>query len=162
MANNQTDKEKTESISQQLLELTGQFCDQYLDEEYKQLCAKLILKMKRKHQVPFLSGRVKVWAAAIIYALGQINFLFDRSFEPYVSADEIANHFGVSKSTIGQKAKQIRDMFKMQYWDSEFGTQQMQQSNPLKNMVMVNGLILPVDVLPPELQEEARQRGLIK
>jgi hypothetical protein len=38
----------------------------------------------------------------------------------------------------------------------------MQQSNPLRNMVMVNGLILPVDVLPPELQEEVRRRGLVK
>jgi hypothetical protein len=101
MASNQTDKEKIEAISQQLLELTGQFCDQHLDEEYKALCAKLILKMKRKRQVPFLSGKVNTWAALSVYALGQINFLFDRSFEPYVSADQIANHFGVSKSTMG-------------------------------------------------------------
>ncbi len=162
MASSQTDKEKIETISQQLLELTGQFCDQHLDEEYKALCAKLILKMKGKRQAPFLSGKVKTWAAAIIYALGQINFLFDRSFEPYISADEIATHFGVSKSTIGQKAKQIRDMFKMNYWDAEFGTKQMQQSNPLKDMVMVNGLIVPVKALSPELQEEIRRRGLIQ
>ena len=155
------DKEKIESISQQLLTLTGEFCDQYLDNDYKQLCEKLILKMGRKRQVPFLLGRINTWAASIIYALGQINFLFDRSFEPYISADDIANHFGVSKSTIGQKAKQIRDMFKMGYWDQEFATQRMQASNPLKGMVMVDGMILPASVLPPELQEELRRKGII-
>jgi hypothetical protein len=161
MTRSGVDKEKIEMISQQLLELTGQFCDQYLDDEYKQLCEKVILKMKRKRQVPFLLGRVNVWAASIIYALGQINFLFDRSFKPYVSADDIANYFSVSKSTIGQKAKQIRDMFNISYWDSEFSTRQMSERNPLKNMVMVDGMILPADVLPPEIQEELRRRGII-
>ncbi len=161
MARAKADKEKIEAISQQLLELTGEFCDQYLDDDYKQLCEKMILKMKRKRQVPFLRGRINTWAASIIYALGQINFLFDRSFEPYVSADEIANYFGLSKSTIGQKAKQIRDMFDIGYWDSEFSTEQMTESNPLKNMVMVNGMIVPADMLPPEVQEELRRRGII-
>jgi hypothetical protein len=155
------DKEKIEAISQQLLALTGEFCDEYLDNDYKQLCGKLILKMSRKRQVPFLSGRVNTWAASIIYALGQINFLFDRSFEPYVSADDMAHHFGVSKSTIGQKAKQIRDMFKMGYWDKEFATPRMQASNPLQGMVMMDGMIVPAGVLPPELQEELRRKGII-
>jgi hypothetical protein len=161
MARAKADKEKIEAISQQLLELTGEFCDQYLDDDYKRLCEKMILKMKRKRQVPFLRGRINTWAASIIYALGQVNFLFDRSFEPYVSADEIANYFGLSKSTIGQKAKQIRDMFDMGYWDTEFSTEQMAESNPLKNMVMVNGMIVPADMLPPEIQQELRRRGTI-
>lgn len=117
--------------------------------------------MKRKHQVPFLRGRVNTWAGAIIYALGQINFLFDRSSEPYASPDDIAGFFGVSKSTLGQKAKLIRDMFKMRYWDPEFSTPDMRESDPFKNMVMMDGLIVPVDMLPPEVQEELRRRGII-
>ena len=155
------DREKVEAISQQLLALTGDFCDQYLDNDYKQLCEKLILKMGRKRQVPFLSGRVNIWAASIIYALGQINFLFDRSFKPYVSADDIADHFGASKNTIGQKAKKIRDMFKMGYWDEEFGTPEMRARNPLKGLVVVDGLIIPASTLPPEVQEELRRQGII-
>jgi hypothetical protein len=154
-------REKVEAISQQLLALTGDFCDQYLDNDYKQLCEKLILEMGRKRQVPFLSGRVNIWAASIIYALGQINFLFDRSFEPYVSADDIADHFGASKSTIGQKAKKIRDMFRMSYLDAEFGTQEMRARSPFKGLVVVDGLIIPASALPPEVQEELRRQGII-
>ena len=45
----------------------------------KQLCEKLIRKMSRKRNVPFLSGRMEIWAAAVIHALGSINFLFDTS-----------------------------------------------------------------------------------
>ncbi len=161
MARTGAEKEKIEAISQQLLELTGEFCDQHLDDDYKQLCEKVVLKMKRKRQVPFLRGRVNTWAASIIYALGQINFLFDRASEPYISADDIANHFGLSKSTIGQKAKKIRDMFNMGYFDSEFSTRDVDASNPLKNMVMINGLIVPTDMLEPEAQEELRRQGII-
>ncbi|MFQ5857586.1 MAG: DUF6398 domain-containing protein [Anaerolineae bacterium] len=161
MARTKAEKKKIEAISQELLQLTGAFCDQFLDEDYKQLAEKLILKMRRKHQVPFLRGRVNTWAGAIIYALGQINFLFDRSSEPYVARDDIAGFFGVSKSTLGQKAKTIRDMFNMGYWDPEFSTQRMQDSHPFKDMVMVDGFIVPASMLPPEVQEELRRRGII-
>jgi len=78
------DKTIIEEKAQKLLEMTGMFCREYLDEDYKQLCAKLIGKMSRKRGVPFLSGRIEIWAAAVVYALGSINFLFDKSFKPYV------------------------------------------------------------------------------
>ena len=52
-------------------------------------------------------------------------------------------------------------MFKMNYWDKEFSTRQMKNSNPLKDMVMVNGLILPASALPLDVQEELRRKGII-
>ena len=161
MARTKAEKQKIEAISQELIEMTGEFCDQYLDEDYKQLAEDLILKMKRKRQVPFLRGRVNTWAAAIIYALGQINFLFDRSFEPYVAAGDIPKYFGVSQSTIGQKAKSIRDMFDLHYWHPEFATQRMRDSDPYKDMVMIDGLIVPISMLTPDVQEELRRRGIV-
>lgn len=142
MARSQDEKEKIETISQELISLTGEFCDAYLDDEYKQLSEKLILKMKRKRQVPFLLGRVNTWAAGVIYALGQINFLFDRDSEPHVAPGDIAEYFGIAPSTAGQKAKKIRDMFKLSYWSPEFSTQAMQHHNPFKRMVMSDGFIL--------------------
>jgi hypothetical protein len=152
------DKVLIEEKMQKLIEMTAGFCDEYLDEDYKQLCEKLIRKMSRKRNVPFLSGRIEIWAAAIVYAIGSINFLFDHSFEPYASADDICNYFGTSKSTTSQKAKIIRDMFKFGYWDREFSTSHMMQSSPFSNLVMVNGLIVDKRSLPPEIQELIRQK----
>ncbi|MEA1945495.1 MAG: DUF6398 domain-containing protein [Euryarchaeota archaeon] len=143
---------------QKLIEMTAGFCDEYLDEDYKQLCEKLIRKMSRKRNVPFLSGRIEIWAAAIVYAIGSINFLFDQSFEPYAGGDDICNYFGTSKSTTSQKAKVIRDMFKLGYWDKEFSTSHMMQSSPFSDLVMVNGLIVDKQSLPPEIQEIIRQK----
>lgn len=147
------DKVLIEEKTKKLIELTAGFCDKYLDENYKQLCDKLILKMKRKRNVPFISGKLEIWAGAIIYALGRINFLFDKSFEPYVSGDEICNYYGISKSTTSQKAKIILDTFKMGYYDDEFSTIRMKKNNPFSKMVMVNGFIVPIDALKEEIDE---------
>ncbi|ODS36657.1 hypothetical protein BEH94_11745 [Candidatus Altiarchaeales archaeon WOR_SM1_SCG] len=124
------DKILIEEKKKILTETTAKFCNEYLDDDYKQLCEKLIQKMSRKRNVPFLSGKIEIWAAAVVYALGQINFLFDKSFEPYASADDLCDYFGARKSTTSQKAKIIRDMFKMWYWDDEFSTTRMMEKRP--------------------------------
>jgi hypothetical protein len=70
--------------------MTAAMCQQHLDAEYEQLRHKLIAKMARKRMVPFLSGRVEISAAGIVYALGSINFLFDKSFPPYATVLDCA------------------------------------------------------------------------
>lgn len=135
------DKVLIEKKKKKLIELTAGFCDAYLDDDYKQLCEKLILKMSRNYNVPFLRGRMEIWAAAIVHAIGSINFLFDRSFEPYFSSKDMCNFFGTVQKTISHKAKYIRDMFKMRYYDKEFSTTYMKKHNPFSNLVMENGII---------------------
>ena len=150
------DKTIVEGKAQKLLEMTAAYCKEYLDEDYGQLCAKLIGKMARKRNVPFVSGRLEIWAAAVVYALGNINFLFDKSFKPYATADEICNYFGTTKSTTSQKAKLIQDMFKMGHFDNEFSTSHMKDNTPFANLVTINGLIVDKRSLPLEIQEFLR------
>lgn len=150
-------KEEINNKKKKLLELTGSFCAQKLDDDYSQLCQKLILKLGRKRDVPFKSGKIEIWAAAVIHAIGSINFLFDKSFEPYVTAEEICEYFGTKKSTVSNKARQIKDMFKMGYYDSDFSTQNMTENNPFNDMVMVNGLIVPLSSIPEDLQEMVKK-----
>jgi len=150
-------KEEIKNKEKKLLELTGSFCAQNLDNDYYQLCQKLVLKLGRKRDVPFKSGKIEIWAAAIIHAIGSINFLFDKSFEPYVTAEQISEYFGTKKSTVSNKARQIKDMFKMRYYDSDFSTQNMTENNPFNDMVMVNGLIVPLSSIPEDLQEMVKK-----
>jgi hypothetical protein len=111
----------------------------------------------RKRNVPFETGQAQIWAVAVIHALGTINFLFDKSAELYVSIDEINDFFGTKKSTTGNKSKEIRDLLKLSYWDREFSTGRMANNNPLANLVMVDGFIVPINTLPEEYREIARQ-----
>ena len=155
-------KEEIKQREEKLIELTTNFCEQKLNQNYLHLCEKLIKKMGRKREVPFVRGRLEIWAAAVINAIGTVNFLFDKSTQPYVSAPDICAFFGTNTSTVGQKASLIRDMFNMGYFDSEFSTEEMAEKDPFKNLVMIDGLIVPIENLPEEYQKmvrEARSRG---
>lgn len=135
--------EKIKQKQEKLIEMLSSFCDDCLNDEYKGLSIKLVEKLGRKHDVPFKRGKLENWASGIIYALAQINFLFDKSFEPYLSADDICDYFQTKKSTVSSKAKNIRDMLKMEYFDSEFSTSHMQSQKPSFHMEPKTGLIMP-------------------
>ncbi|MDR2545016.1 MAG: DUF6398 domain-containing protein [Methanobrevibacter sp.] len=136
--------EKTKNKEKQLLEMVETFAEEYIDDEYKELSNKLVKKLGRKHDVPFKRGNLEIWASAVIYALGQINFLFDKSFEPYLTPDDICDYFNTKKSTVSTKAKKIRDTVNLGHHDKEFSTNRMLENNPLRDMVITeDGLIIP-------------------
>ncbi len=147
------DKLKIQEQQKKILALLNDFCQKKLNQEYFEISERLLQKLGRKKTVPFITGQPQVWAAAIIHALGTINFLFDKSSELYVSIDEINIFFGTAKSTTGNKSKEIRDLLKLVRWDKEFSTKRMSNSNPFANLVMVNGLIVPIDSLPENYKE---------
>ncbi|NLC49467.1 MAG: hypothetical protein GX762_03735 [Bacteroidales bacterium] len=155
-------KQEIKQKEAKLIEMTSAFCTDKLDVDYLQLCEKLIKKLGRKRDVPFQRGKLEIWAAAVVYAIGSINFLFDKSFEPCMTATEISEYFGTKNSTVSNKAREIKDMFKMNLFSPEFSTQRMADKNPYNNYVMVDGFIVPLNTLPPDIQEmvrEARARG---
>jgi|SRR5690625_70634 len=136
-----------------LLEMTGIFCSQKLDDDYFKLSEKLIKKMGRKRDVPFKRGKLEIWAAAVVYTIGSINFLFDKSFEPYIKSQDISDFFGTKNSTVSNKAGQIRKMFDLTMFDNEFATKRSKETNPFNDLVMVDGLIVPLSSIPENLQE---------
>ena len=155
-------KQEIKQKEAELIEMTSAFCIEKLDDDYLQLCEKLIKKLGRKRDVPFQRGKLEIWAAAVVHAIGSINFLFDKSFDPFMTGTEISEYFGTKNSTVSSKAREIKDMFKMNLFSSEFSTQRMAAKNPYNNLVMVDGFIVSLNTLPPEIQEmvrEARARG---
>jgi hypothetical protein len=75
-----------------------------------------------------------------VYALGQANFLFDPVSEPYVTADELSDAFGVAKSTMGRKARQIRDLVGIDHFSPEFLRADVTAGSPMVWMLQVDGL----------------------
>ena len=101
------DRELIKQKKEALIEMADGFADRNLDADYKMLCRKLIDKMSRKRQVPFLSGRLEIWAAAVVYALGQINFLFDKSFEPGTPPGDCYMQIQITNSRPGSNSEKI-------------------------------------------------------
>ena len=98
--------------------------------------------MARKHDVPFKRGKLEIWAGGIIYALGQINFLFDDSFDPFVTPDDICNYFSCKKSSASNKARDIRKLLNLKLGDKEFSTSfiQMHDLHPNTDLSQVKSL----------------------
>ncbi len=140
------DKTEIENRKNQIIHLIREYCSQYLDDEYFELSVRLLDKLGRKRSVPFVSGKIEIWAAAVIHALGTINFLFDKSFKPYSTIEEINEFFGTNKSSTGTKSRLIRDLLNLGYFDSEFSTKKIKDDNPFNKLMMVDGFIVPKNI----------------
>ena len=152
---------KIKSRFDEIIALTDSFCKEYLDEEYARLARQATAALCRKRPSPLERGRVNVWACGIVYALGTVNFLFDKSQDPYVSAGELCEGFGVKKRTGAAKAKIVRDTLSMFQMDPNWYRPSQMDDNIMAWMIMVNGLIVDARSLPREIQEVAYEKGLI-
>jgi len=144
-----------------IVALTDRVCAEHLNEEYAALCRKAAATLARKRPSPLAGGRVATWAAGILYAVGQTNFLFDKSQEPYLAPRDLAAAFGVSQPTASSKAKQVRDLLKIGFMDPHWTLPSKIGDNPMAWYVTVNGLIMDARYMPREIQEEAYRKGLI-
>jgi len=73
-----------------------------------------------------------------------------------MAAKQISKIFGTKNSTVSNKARKIRKMFDMVSFDPEFSTQNMKDSDPMNDIVMVDGYIVHIGVLPEDLQQKVR------
>ena len=144
-----------------IIALTDQVCPELLDEEYAGLARSVVAKLARKRPSPIQSGRASTWAGAVVYALGQVNFLFDSATKPYATADDLSAAFGVAKSTLSAKAKQVRDLTKMSWGTPEFLREDMIEASPMIWFIQVDGLIVDARGLPLPVQAQAFELGVI-
>jgi hypothetical protein len=144
-----------------IVSLIDAFCKEHLNAEYADLCRKVAGALARKRPSPLARGKPEVWACAIVYAIGSVNFLFDKTQTPHLRADELCRLFGVTQSTGSNKAGVIRKMFDMYQMDPRWTLPSMIGENPLVWMIQVNGLIVDVRDMPRHIQEEAFRKGLI-
>jgi hypothetical protein len=145
----------------EMLSVTEEACGALLDDEYARLCTVLVGRLARKRPSPLSRGDTRIWAAGSIYALGRVNFLFDRSQQPHVSADQLAAQLGVAKTTMANKAALILRTLEIGVFEPELTRRSMLEQHPLAWLVEVNEFLVNARALPTEVQDEARRRGLI-
>ena len=141
--------------------MTDAFCKQYLNEEYAELCRKLVMILARKRPSPLLQGRLETWACGIVRTIGQVNFLSDRPQKPYLKLPVIDKAFGVAESTGQGKSKAIRTMLKIRRFDHKWMLPSRVDDSPIVWMLSVNGFMMDIRHAPRELQEIAYEKGLI-
>ena len=132
--------------------VTDGLCGACLDCEYAGLARELVARLARKRPSPLARGDVRIWAAGALYALGQMNFLFDRSQQPHLTADQLAGELGVSKATMANKAATVCRTLELGYYEPGLTRQSLYDDPPLALMILA---------LPAAFQAAERRGGLI-
>jgi hypothetical protein len=141
--------------------VTDAFCTQHLNYEYAQVCRQMAAALGRKRPSPLVSGKANTWAAAIVQTAGAVNFLFDKTQTPHMRSDDLAASFGLSKSTVANKSKQIKDLLKINLMDPAWTLPSRIDQNPMAWMISVDGFIIDARSAPRPIQEQAFRMGLI-
>ena len=141
--------------------VTDRFCAEHLNDEYAGLARSAIAALCRKRPSPLASGNLQTWGCAVLYALGQVNFLSDKSTTPYMAMTELCAHFGIAPSTGGNKAKLVRKALGIRQFDHKWTLPSRLADSSLPWLIAVDGLVVDARHLPVAIQEVAVLKGLI-
>jgi len=142
--------------------LITDFCEEYLNEEYADVSLLMLEKLCRKRPSPLLHGRPNTWACGIVYTIGSNNFLFDKSQTPYMRASDLAEEFGISQSTAGSKAAEIKKLLHIGVFDPEWTLPSKLGENPMVWMFETsNGFIFDARYASRAVQEDLFNAGQI-
>lgn len=144
-----------------IVEVTDDVCASHLDAEYGQLARRLVEQLARKRPSPIVRGDARIWAGGVLYVLAQVNFLFDRTQTPQMTAGELAAAAGVKQTTMADKAGMINRLLDVGIYEPGLTRVAMIAQHPLAWIVEVDGLLVDVRTLPDEVQQLARDQGLI-
>ena len=109
-------QEKTELIIKEI----EQFCDENLNENFKDKAIELTCKLSRKRPSPLQSGRTKTWGAAILNMIMEINFIYDSDNPLYMMKKDFCKKIGVSQNTINKRTNEIMDMLNIDIFSREW------------------------------------------
>ena len=144
-----------------IVALTDEFCQERLNEEYRQVVREATAALCRKRPSPLVRGRIDIWACGIVLAVGSVNFLYDRSQDPHLSSAEVCDRFGVKNSTASNKSRVIRDELGMRPLELDWCLPSLLDRHPLAWLIEVNGLLVDARYVPKEVQEIAFEKGFI-
>lgn len=99
--------------------------------------------LSRKRPSPLVGGRAKSWATGIVYALGRVNFLFDKGEEPYRALARIDLPAKLGGAHATNKSREIWERLDLIQLHPDCCLPSRLYENPLAWIVEVNGL--PVD-----------------
>ncbi len=153
--------ESMQATYDEIVAISDDFCKQYLNDEYAELARQMAATLARKRPSPLVNGKTLSWAAGILYTLGQVNFLFDKSQSPYMRADELCKRIGVSQQTAGGRAQKIREVLDIFQMHPDWTLPSQVDDNPMIWILSVNGMMVDVRHMPREVQVLAFEKRLI-
>jgi len=131
----------------QIKGLIAAFGDQRLNDTYTGFATVLCDAIAASDLLNIHRGRIEIWAAAVVYAIAQLNFLFSRETPHHLTPDELCNWFKVKKTTVSSKAASIRNTLDLFFDDERFCAPHV--TNVFQFFEDENGFVFPALSLEP-------------
>src|SRR5258707_10258571 len=117
-------------VHEKIVGLIDSVCDRHLNSEYRDLARAMVAALCRKRPSPLSSGQPRTWACGVVHVLGQLNFLSDKTTEPYMTMADVAAGFRVGESTASAKARAISDALRLSRMDPAWMLRDLAERNP--------------------------------
>ena len=134
-----------ESRKSEIRDLIDAFLAEHLNDEYAAYCRRLLERIASSRMLSISRGRPEIWAAAIIWVIARLNFLFDPADENFIKSDTISDFFGTKKSTVGNKATAIEKACQIGFGDPDFCRKEI--TDALTFAKSPDGFIIPKTTL---------------
>jgi len=100
-----------------IVDLIEEYSSKHFDDELKSFALNLNQEIWDDPQLDLSRGKCEIWAAAIVYVISRINYLFEKDDPLFNSIDELCLFFKVNKSTVGNKASHIQKTLNITHGD---------------------------------------------
>jgi hypothetical protein len=150
-----------QQAAKEIASLVASFCDKHLNDELRACALKLCDTLSRKRKLNICRGRKEIWAAAIIYVIARLNFLFDKARPCFLSVDTICDFFGTKKSTTSNKANLIEEACDLGLGEPDYCTEEINKA--FSFFQLPNGLIVPehmVETIAFEVADEEESKAI--
>lgn len=149
-----------------IVTLTDAYCVRELKPlgvEYRDLCRVMAASLcGPRSPVVATKTTPEGWAAAVVAAVGFVNFLGDKETPPTKTMAQVAAGFGVSESELAAKSVKVRRMLDLGQFDPEWTLPSLLDRNPFVWMLeTTTGMVVDVRRLPRAEQVKAFELGLI-
>jgi hypothetical protein len=118
------------TLEKELTRHTDQFCKELLNKEYRDMC-RVMARGLCVENSPARQGDLRTWAAAIVGAVGFVNFLHDPKLPLHYKKSDLARKLGVPLSSFNKHTKALIDGFDLIPFDPDFTLPSMISINPL-------------------------------
>lgn len=144
-------EEKKQERIKEVAELLDAFSRERLSADLAGYVRRLWEQIGRKRTYTITGGKKEVWAAAVVYVIARLNFLFDSKNPNYLTVDEICDFFGTKKTTVSARAADIEKACKIRMGHEGLCSPDL--TDAFTFVKLPNGMIIPKSM--------AREAGLI-
>jgi hypothetical protein len=104
----------------QIKDMIQKFADAYLNQGLAEKAFAMLKCVQKNRRLNFFKGDLAIWAAAVVYEIARLNFLFDKDEPFHITPELISDFFGQRSTTMLNKVNSIETACKPVLGDARY------------------------------------------